>query len=109
MEILSAVLLLAFAIIGVAALLRTITYYLFRYKKDNTIMLIAPMKGKCEDAEFILRSAAAKVKWVSRGKNDYVICLDCDMDDETKRICESICKEYGFAKMLSKKEFLEML
>ncbi len=109
MNILSAVLLLAFAIIGVAALFRGISYYLFRYKKDNTIMFITPLKGKCEDAEFILRSAAAKVKWVSRGKNDYVICLNCDMDDETKKICESICKEYGFAKMLSKKEFLEML
>lgn len=109
MKILSAVLLLTFALIGVIAFFRGISYYLFRYKKDNTVMFVTPLKGSCKDAEFILRSAAARVKWISCSKNDYIICLDCDMDNETKKICESICKEYGFAKLLSKKEFLEML
>lgn len=109
MNVLSAVLLVVFAVIGVIALIREISYYLFRYKKDNAVMFVTPVNGKCEDAEFMLRSAAAKVKWVSRGKNDYVICLDCDMDEETKKICENICNEYGFARLISKKEFLEMI
>ena len=63
----------------------------------------------CENAEYILRSAAAKVKWISRGRNDCVICLDCGMDDETKRICQKICRDYGFAKLLTKQEFFEMI
>ncbi len=109
MNVLSAIVLLVFAVIGIVASIRDISYYVFRYKKDNTVMFITPINGKCENAEFMLRSAAAKVKWVSRGKNDYVICLDCDMDDETKKICENICKDYGFAKMISKTEFIESL
>lgn len=109
MDILSAVLLVVFAVIGAIALVREISYYLFKYKKDNTVMFVTPIGKECEDAEYLLRSAAAKVKWVSRGKNDYVICLDCKMDDNTRKICENICKEYGFAKLVSKQEFFEML
>jgi hypothetical protein len=109
MNVLAAVLLVVFAVIGVIAFVRDISYRLFKYKKDNTVMFVTPINGNSGDAELALRSAAAKVKWVSRGKNDYVICLNCDMDEETTKVCESICKEYGFAKILSKKEFLEMI
>lgn len=109
MNTLSAVLLVVFAVIGVIAFVRELTYFLFRNKKDSTVMFVTPVKGKCENAEYLLRSAAAKIKWVCRGKRDYVICLDCGMDDETKRICENICREYGFARLVSKKEFFEML
>lgn len=109
MNVLSAVLLSVFAVMGVISFVRAVTCFIFRYKKDNTVMFVTPVKGKCEDAEYILRSAAAKVKWISSGKNDLVICLDCDMDKETRKVCENICKDYGFAKIMSKKEFIEML
>ncbi len=109
MNTLSAVLLVVFAVMGVIAFVRELTYLLFLNKKDNTVMFVTPVKGKCENAEYLLRSAAAKIKWVSRGKHDYVICLDCGMDDETKGICEKICREYGFAKLMGKEEFFEML
>lgn len=108
MNVLSAVLLVVFAVLGIISLVRDISFYLFRYKNDNSIMFITPIEGKCDDAELMLRSAAAKVKWVSRGKYDYVICLDCDMDAETKKMCENICEEYGFAKLISKSEFLKL-
>ncbi len=109
MNVLSAVLLVVFAVIGVISFVRAVTCYIFRYKKDNTVMFVTPISGKCEDAEFLLRSAAAKVKWISSGKNDLVICLDCDMDDETRTVCENICNDFGFARIVSKKEFIEML
>ena len=109
MQIFSAAVLVIFAVIGIIAFVRDLSYFLFKNNKDSLIMFVAPISGKCDDAEFILRSAAAKVKWISRGKNDYVICLDCDMDEETRTICETICKDYGFAKLMSKKEFFEAL
>lgn len=94
---------------GRPMLLQELTFFLFRNKKNNTVMFVAPVSGKCENAEYILRSAAAKVKWISRGRNDCVICLDCCMDNETKRICQKICRDYGFAKLLTKQEFLKMI
>lgn len=109
MNVLSVILLVVFAVIGVISFVRDITFFIFRYKKDSTVMFITPLNGKCEDAEYMLRSAAAKIKWISGGKNDYMICLNCDMDDDTKEVCEKICKDYGFAKLLNKKEFIEMI
>ena len=106
---LSAAFLVIFAVIGVIAFVREISYLIFKSKSDNSILFITPISGRCEDAEYMLRCAAAKVKWVSCGKNDYVICLDCNMDEETKIVCENICKEYGFVKMMSKNEFIKML
>ena len=109
MDVLSAVILVVFAVIGVISVVRDLTCFLFRYKNDNSVMFVTPINGKCDDAELILRSAVAKVRWVSRGKHDYVICLDCDMDDETRQICENVCVDYGFAKLMSKNEFLELM
>lgn len=88
MNVVSAVFLVVFAVIGICAFVRELTFFLFRNRKNNTVMFVAPVSGKCENAEYILRSAAAKVKWISRGRNDCVICLDCGMDDETKRIAK---------------------
>lgn len=109
MNVLSAVFLVVFAVIGIISFVRDISIYLFRCKCDNSIMFVTPIDGKCDEAEMILRSAASKVKWISRGKYDYVICLDCDMDEETKKVCENICEEYGFAKLMSKNEFFDFL
>lgn len=109
MNVVSAVLLVVFAVMGIIALIREITFFIFSGKGESPVMLVTPISGKCEDAELILRSALSKVKWLSRGKHDCVICLDCDMDEETKRICEKICNEYGFAKLMSKSEFFEAL
>ena len=109
MNVFSAVLLVIFAVMGVMSFIYYLAYFLFRYKKDTSIMLITPINSKCDDAEILLRSAAARVKWVCRGRHDYVICLDCNMDFETKKVCEEICKEYGFIKLMSKNELLELL
>ena len=103
MNVVSAVFLVVFAVIGICAFVRELTIFLFRNRKNNTVMFVAPVSGNCENAEYILRSAAAKVKWISRGRND------CGMDDETKMICQKICRDYGFAKLLTKQEFLKMI
>lgn len=84
MNVVSAVFLVVFAVIGICAFVRELTFFLFRNKKIIPLCLLLPSAEKCENAEYILRSAAAKVKWISRGRNDCVICLDCGMDDETK-------------------------
>ena len=91
MNVVSAVFLLIFAVIGICAFVRELTlFFSFVTAKNNTVMFVAPVSGKCENAEYILRSAAAKVKWISRGRNDCVICLDCGMDDETKEFAKNM-------------------
>ena len=62
MNVVSAVFLVVFAVIGICSFVRELTFFLFRNRKNNTVMFVAPVSGKCENAEYILRSAAAKVK-----------------------------------------------
>ena len=109
MNVLSAVLLVVWAVIGIAAVIRELALKLFCRKDDGIIMFVTPMSGRCENAELLLRNAAARVRWMSRGRHDGVICLDCGMDGETRKVCESICKEYGFADLMTKKEFIERM
>lgn len=109
MNVFSAVFLVVFAVFGVIAFLKELTGFVFRNKSSDAVVFIAPINKNQDDAEYILRSVAARIKWISRGKSDSLICLDCDMDEETRRICESICNEYGFAKLMNKKEFFEAL
>lgn len=109
MDILSAVLLVVFATFGVIAFARELCFWIFKDKCSNGIVLLTPVKRNCGNAEMLLRCAVAKIKWVSRGKNDCVICLDCDMDENTKEVCQKICKDNPTVKFMEKSELIEML
>lgn len=107
MNVLSAVLLVVFAVIGAAAVVRELSLRLFSYKGESSVLLITPVESG-RDAEFVLRSAAARLRW-GGGRCTFAICLDCDMDDETRKICESVCREYGFERLITKSELREEL
>lgn len=47
--------------------------------------MVVPIRGHDEEAEIVLRHAAARVKWAGGGRFKKVVCLDCGMDDETKK------------------------
>ena len=101
--------LIIFAVIGIIHLVKEITYFLFRGKDESNIVLLSPIKGKNENAEYILRGAAEKIKWLCRNRNDCILCIDCDMDYETKKICEALCREYGFIRLIDKSEIGKFL
>lgn len=56
--------------------------------------LVITVEGHREDIEFILREAINKSKW--KNENNEIVCLDHGMDEETKKICKLICKDYNF-------------
>ena len=62
--------------------------------KNNTENIFIPLKGLKEDIEFVLRKAINDVKWGNKYKN--IICLDYGMDEETKKICRLMSKDYNF-------------
>ena len=70
-------------------------------------MIIVPISGHNEEAELLLRSAASRVKWMGDTQQK-VICLDCDMDEETRAICAAISKEYSFMEVCSITQFENM-
>ena len=86
-----------------------ITYFLYKNKNNCSIIIVIPLEGENQNAEFILRGAASRLRWFCRGGKDCILCLDCDMDEETENICKALCKEYGFIRMIKKTELIHLL
>lgn len=100
----SLIVLILLAIIGVCQICRGIVQALSRCRDDREIILIEPICKNQENAELLLRNAAWKVMWMGRFSPDKVICLDCNMDRETKKLCRLICSEYPFMEIYTREE-----
>lgn len=97
------------AVIGLAELVRSIVFRIFSGTQNDTIMLLNPAKGYCEDIEYDLRSCVARIKWMKRGTKACVICLDTGMDESTRKVCELICEEFSFVSIMTISELVEKL
>lgn len=109
MTAVSAAILIIFAVMGIIYCVREFTYFLYKNKNNCSIIIVTPLENEKHNAEFILRSAAERLKWFCRGGSDCVLCLDCDMDEETESICSALCREYGFIRLIKKQELIKML
>ncbi len=90
-------------VLGCIELARIITLAIYKSKNKN-LMLVVMIDSNDTDVEFLLRSAIAKSKWMGL---DYkrIICLDCGMDEESRKICEIIIKDYPSVELCNVSEF----
>ena len=98
-----------FAVIGICECCSAIVRLFTKSGKGNEIILIEPICNKQEDAEYLLRGAAQRVKWMGKNGPDRVICLDCNMDEETKKLCQMVCKDFPFIEMCTRDEIADIL
>lgn len=96
-------------IIGLVQVVRTVTLWFLRPRGETVGVLIVPVKGHNEEAEFLLRSAAERVRWLSGGHPQAVVCMDCGMDEATQAVCASVCADYPFMELYPKQEVLDLL
>ena len=108
MNIVSVLLVLFLAVIGLAEVCRFLSLRLFARRDDCTVMYITCVDADCGDVEFVLRSALSKRRW-TRLSDVSTIVLDAPLDSEARGICERVCREYGFSRLMTKKEFLKSL
>ena len=106
MNVVSYVIVMVLAVIGLASLLRALSLRLFRLKDDGTVLYITHIRSGSENAEFVLRSALSRQRWCA-GFSRGIVCVDCPLDEKTRRICEGVCREYGFHTLMTKEEFLK--
>ena len=96
-------------IVGLVQVVRTVTLWFLRPHGKNAGILVVPIKGHNEEAELLLRSAAERVRWMSGGRPQAVVCMDCGMDSSTLAICASVCADYPFMELHHKQEVLDLL
>ena len=103
------VILIILSIIGVSEVCRRIIFSMTSEKASENQLIVIPIKGHCENAEHILRTAAQRMKWIGGYNGQEIICLDCQMDNETRKICELVCCDYDFIKIYSKEDFEKII
>ena len=97
---------LLFCAVGISEIIRLIVLRFVSHNvKEDCSYILIPMKGKCDDAEVRIRAAAVSVRWVSKGCAKSVICLDCGLDEQSRKICEKTACDYTFVSVLTKEEF----
>ena len=106
MRLLYEIILLVLCVIGLTETVRFLIFRLITTKnKHDCLYIVLPMSGKWEDAENRIRCIAARLKWGIQTDVHQMICLDCGIDDETKKICEKIAAEDAFVTLQTKEEF----
>ena len=108
MNVISAVIVSILAVFGACAVFRELSLRLFCEKDDCTVMFITHIKAGEKNAELVLRSALSKQRWHGRGIVG-TVCVDSELSEKERRICEGICREYGFDNLITKEEFLKSL
>ena len=99
LDMISKIILVLFVIIGLTEFCRILIMWLYRPKHSEKITIVVSIHGHQEDAEFILRSAVEKVRWMGGPEQKQLICVDCGMDDETRKICQMISNQYSFVEI----------
>lgn len=90
MTAISTAILIIFAVMGIIYCVREITYFLYKNKNNCSIIIVTPLEGENQNAEFILRGAASRLRWFCRGGKDCILCLDCDMDRRNRKHMQSL-------------------
>lgn len=109
MNIISAVFIVFFAVVGLIAVFREISLRLFTCREECTVMYITNISANDDNIEFVLRSALAKRRWSADKNSVFTVCLNCELNENTRRICERVCREYGFTRLITRDEFLKSL
>ncbi|HEX3038559.1 MAG TPA: hypothetical protein VHO94_06165 [Oscillospiraceae bacterium] len=105
----SKIVIVLFVIIGLTEFCRVIVMWLYKPRHAKEITMIVPIEGHEEDAEFILKSAAEKMRWMGGKEQKRLICIDCGMDDETKETCKMICNQYSFVEICNAQQLAARL
>lgn len=94
LEIIGTVLLLFFAVLGIAECCRILTGFLLRPEGKGKVTMRLQFCGHNEEAEYILRSAIARMRWMNGSEEKEILCIDNGMDPETRKICEILAQRY---------------
>lgn len=90
-EMICGFLLMVLCMVGMVSLLQSFCEWLLSPGKENRMIVLVPLRGHCEETEFLLRNAVARVRRMG-GKDDKVLlCVDCGMDEETRDLCIRFC------------------
>ncbi len=97
MNIVGICIITVFAILGLSEFIRGLVMFICKKTSPKEFsILIIPIKKNCEEAEYILRSAAQQVRFSKKNIIKKIVCVLDKPSIQTEKICTAVCKEYPF-------------
>lgn len=109
LEIICNIICIFLLIIGTVEIARILILSFLNVKNKSDAVIVIPIREHDEEAELLLRSAVTRARWLEFNMNQNIICLDCGMDSETRRICQTICEDYEFMRICKPYELYDVL
>lgn len=98
-QTISAIILLILTLLGIVYCIRLCILAMLTPPKELKMSLVIPVSGHIENIEYIVRCAIERKRWYVGRDRMEIILLDCGMDDDTIKLCNEACKEYGYIKI----------
>lgn len=100
MNIVGICIITVFAILGLSEFIRSVVMLIYKKTSPKEFsILIIPVSENCEQAEYILRSAAQQVRFSKKNIVKKVVCVLDKPDIQTEKICTAVCREYPFMEL----------
>jgi len=80
-------------ILGFIEVVRKITFFCMGLNEHSNRYSLVVAPKNAEECEYLVRSAAEKVKWMEKDGNIKVICLSCE-NTEIEKICKNLKRQY---------------
>lgn len=107
MEFVAKLLLVFFLVMGLVETCRLLLFWLLRPEKAAPTVQVVPLSGHVENAEYLLRGIAEKMRWEK--PDCRLVCVDGGMDWETREICLHLQREIPFLEFCRAEELGEWL
>ena len=108
LEMIGRILFALLAVIGIADILRTFLFWMLRTDNSGKLYLVISIHGHEERAEMMMSSAIERLKWM-KGEDKKLICLNKEMDEETRKVCGIICAQNPGVAMCTPEELPDIL
>ncbi len=109
METVYNILLVLLAAFGLTEVVHLLVLKVIATGRSGQMVIIVPVAGHHEDIEYVLRSAAQRLKWMDGKEDAQIYCLDYGMDSETLRICRMVSADYGFMRIVQPEQLNECI
>lgn len=95
-----------FALLGIVDILLTLakrSYLPAKCFHREEKVYVLPLQGRQENIEYVIRSIISNQNSYFSKCRLKIFCLDINADEETKKICNLLARDYNFIKLISLK------
>lgn len=97
------------AVVGFVAFIKGIINIVFRPRYVKTTIIIDVSGLDCNHIEYTIRSLVQKIRYSYNQSMTQLLISGNHLDKESAKICENLCREYEFVKIIKENDGKDFL